>query len=237
MKKIFKGIKKIIIFAIIFLLLVAGYITLQGYNLYKEKLEEVSIEEKINEIKLDENYTAYDNIPKDFVNALVAIEDRRFFYHKGVDVISVVRAAVKDFKEKSFAEGGSTITQQLAKNMYFSNEKSLLRKVAEVFVAYDLEKNYSKEDILEIYMNIVYFGDGHYGIKEASLGYFKKQPKELDLYEITLLAGLPNAPSAYALSNNTKLSNERQDMVIDAMVKNNYITEEEASKIKNEEDY
>lgn len=237
MKKIFKGIKKIIIFVIILLLLVAGYITLQGYNLYKEKIEEVSIEEKINEIKKDENYTEYASIPKDLVNALVAIEDRRFFYHKGVDVISVLRAVVTDFKEKSFAEGGSTITQQLAKNMYFSGEKKFSRKVAEVFVAYELEKTYLKEDIIEIYMNIVYFGDGYYGIKEASLGYFKKQPSELNLNEITLLAGLPNAPSAYALSNNTKLSNQRQDMVIDAMVKNEYLTEDEASKIKNEEDY
>lgn len=120
--------------------------------------------------------------------------------------------------------------------MYFSREKKFLRKIAEVFVAYELEKNYSKEDILELYINIVYFGDGYYGIEEASLGYFNKLPNNLNLNEITMLAGLPNAPSAYALSNNTELSNQRQEMVIDAMVKNNYLTEKEALKIKNEED-
>lgn len=105
MKKIFKIIKRVILIAIIFFLLVAAYIALQGYNLYKEKILEVSIEEKITKIKEEDGYTIYENIPKDFVNALVSIEDRRFFYHKGIDLISLTRAFITDIKEKSFAEG------------------------------------------------------------------------------------------------------------------------------------
>ncbi len=91
-------------------------------------------------------------------------------------------------------EGGSTITQQLAKNIFFTQEKKFSRKMAEIFAAIDLEKNYSKDDIIEMYMNTIYFGDGYYGIGAASRGYFKKEPSELTLDELTLLAGIPNAP-------------------------------------------
>lgn len=232
MKNIFKFIKKILILAFVILLAVFSVVTFEGYKLYKNRTDEISVEEKVKRIKENEDYTTYNHIPKDFVNALVSIEDRRFFKHNGIDVISIGRAIITDLKEKSLVEGGSTITQQLAKNIYFSREKKFSRKVAEVLVAFELEKKYSKEEILELYINIVYFGDGHYGIKEASLGYFNKLPENLNLSEITMLAGLPNAPSVYALSNKTELSTERQDMVIDAMVKNDCLSEEEAKRIK-----
>ena len=232
MKRIFKFIKRLFIFVLVILLITFSFVTFEGYKLYKDKTNEISIEEKVKKIRAEEDYVTYNDIPEDFVNALVSIEDRRYFKHNGIDVISICRAVITDLREKSLVEGGSTITQQLAKNIYFSREKKFSRKVAEVFVAFNLEKNYSKEDILELYINIVYFGDGHYGIKQASLGYFNKLPKDLTLSEITMLAGLPNAPSAYALSNKTELSTERQDMVIDAMVKNNYLSEEDAKRIK-----
>lgn len=232
MRKIFRFIKKVIILILIFAICIISFVSVEGYKLYKDKTNEISIEEKVRKIRAEEDYVTYNDIPEDFVKALVSIEDRRYFKHNGIDVISIGRAVVTDLRERSLVEGGSTITQQLAKNIYFSREKKFSRKVAEVFVAFNLEKNYSKEDILELYINIVYFGDGHYGIKQASLGYFNKLPKDLNLSEITMLAGLPNAPSVYALSNKTELSTERQDMVIDAMVKNNCLSEEDAKRIR-----
>ena len=129
-------------------------------------------------------------------------------------------------------EGGSTITQQVAKNLYFITEDDFIsRKIAEIFVAFDLENNYSKDDILEFYINTIYFGDGYYGIKEASNGYYKKDPKDLNLYESTLLAGVPNAPSVYAPTVNPDLAKSRQGKVIRSMIEYGYLTEEEANKL------
>ena len=231
MKKLFKLLFLIVLLIAIF---VCGNIVYDGYLLYKEKTDEIGLEEKIELIKNQENYVSYKDIPKNFINALVSIEDHRFFEHNGIDVQSILRAVVTNISEGELAEGGSTITQQLAKNIYYNQDKKFSRKVAEVFTVFDLEKQYSKEDILELYLNIVYFGDGYYGIYNASKGYFNKEVKDLTLNEITLLAGLPNAPSIYALSNNNDLSKQRQDMVIDAMVKYEYISLEEADKIKND---
>ena len=164
---------------------------------------------------------------------MVSIEDHRVFKHKGIDIQSILRAVVTDIANMSLVEGGSTLTQQLAKNMYYSQEKIFVRKVAEAITAIELEKEYSKEEILELYANIVYFGSGYYGIYDASMGYFNKEPSKLTLDEITMLAGLPNAPSVYSLKNKTDLSIQRQNMVIDAMVKNDYLSKEEADKLKN----
>ena len=120
-------------------------------------------------------------------------------------------------------EGGSTISQQLAKNMYFSFEKKFTRKVAEVFVAMDLEEKYSKDEILSYYINVIYFGDGYYGLGEASRGYYSKTVDKLNFDEITTLAGLPNAPSAFALSTNPDLAKKRQELVINQMKKYGYL--------------
>lgn len=232
MRSIFRLIKFMFFMVVILGIFVFSIIVSKGYNLYIEKINEVSIEEKIKSIKNNENYISYNEIPKQFINAIVSIEDRRFFKHKGVDIQSILRAMISNIENEDIVEGGSTITQQLSKNMYFTQEKKFTRKVAELFLSLELEKNYSKEDIIEMYLNIIYFGDGYYGIYEASTGYFNKKPKELDLNEITLLAGLPNAPSAYALSNETELSKQRQQMVIEAMYESNYLTEEEYHKLK-----
>lgn len=228
MKKLFKLLFLLILIIGIF---ICGNIIYDGYFLYKEKTSAIPIEEKVNSIKDKENYLSYDKIPKDFVNALVSIEDHRFFKHNGVDIQSIFRAIVTDIINFDLVEGGSTITQQLAKNIYYTQDKKFSRKVAEVFTAFDLEKEFSKEEILELYLNIVYFGDGYYGIYDASKGYFDKEPNNLTLNEITLLAGLPNAPSVYALGNDNNLAIERQKMVIDAMVKYDCLSLEEAENI------
>ena len=223
MKKIKKFIRKIIVICILVVLAIVGYIIYDGYKLYQDKISEISIEKMVEQIQSKDGYLTYSDIPEDFSNALVCIEDRRFFKHSGIDVISISRAMVSNFKEKKLVEGGSTITQQLAKNMYFEFDKKFARKVAEVFVVRDLEEKYSKEEILAMYINIVYFGEGYYGLSEASKGYFKKDVDKLNYDEITMLAGLPNAPSVYNPVQNPDLAVKRQELVKEAVEK--YINE------------
>lgn len=228
-----KKIKRIISFIILSLIIAVGYLVYDGYTMYKDAISKISIENKINQLRSKSNYVYYKDIPEKFSNAIIAIEDHRFRKHHGVDIISIGRAVITNIKDMSLTEGGSTITQQLAKNLYFTQEKKFVRKIAEVFLAYDLEKKYEKNDILELYMNVIYFGNGYNGIMSASKGYFKKIPNELTLDEITLLAGIPNAPSVYALTSNPELAKQRQNMVINAMYQNNYLTEEEVNTLKN----
>ena len=225
MKTIFKFIKAILVILILICIVVCSVVVVNGYKMYREKIDEVSIETKVESIQSDKNYIIMDEIPTDFKNAIIAVEDHRFYEHGYIDIISIGRAVVNNIKTMSLAEGGSTITQQLAKNMYFTMEKKFTRKVAEVFVARKLEQMYTKDEILEMYINVAYFGDGLYGLKEAANGYFDKEPLELTFDEITLLAGLPNAPSAYSLSDNEDLARRRQQIVINQMKKYNFIDE------------
>ena len=221
----------IIILAILGIGIIAGIAINDGYNMYKVAIEEISLEDKINNIKSIENYTKLEELPKIYKDAVLAVEDHRFYKHGGVDIISIGRAVIKDIQAMSFVEGGSTITQQVAKNTYFTQEKKMTRKIAEVFMAREIEKNYSKDEILEIYLNTSYFGDGYYTVKEASRGYFEKEPIQMTDYESIMLAGIPNAPSVYSPTKNAELSKQRQRQVANAMVKNGYITEKEANKI------
>ncbi|MGM9929061.1 MAG: transglycosylase domain-containing protein [Bacillus sp. (in: firmicutes)] len=214
MKKLLgKLIKLIIVLGIFVTLAITG----MGYVKYKLAVSAIPITEKVANIQEDENYAPLDEISTDFLDAIVAIEDHRFYEHGAVDFISLARATIVNAIQKDIAQGGSTLTQQVAKNMYFSQEQKFTRKVAEVFVAYHLEKLYSKDDILELYVNLIYYGDGNYGIKEASENYFGKQPADLSYDEATLLAGLPQAPSAYALSTHYELAKKRQAEVINAL--------------------
>ena len=127
----------------------------------------MSLEDKVAEVKSKENYTTIEEMPQMYINAVVSVEDHRFYDHGGIDIIAIGRAFINDIKAMSFVEGGSTITQQLAKNMYFTQEKKIERKIAEVFMAWKIEDNYSKEEIFELYVNSIYFGDGYYTIHDA----------------------------------------------------------------------
>ncbi|MBP3502695.1 MAG: transglycosylase domain-containing protein [Clostridia bacterium] len=228
-----KLIKKIILFIIIAILLFFTIIGLQGYNLYNSAIGQISLSEKVYEIQNDENFVSISELPDDLINATIAVEDHRFKNHGAIDIISIGRAIFSNIKAKEAVEGGSTITQQVAKNLYFITEnEDISRKVAELILSYHLEKNYSKDEIFELYVNTIYYGNGYYGIKEASNGYLKKEPKELTLDESTMLAGIPNAPSAYAPTVNMDLCKNRQAKVIRSMVKYGYITQEEADGIK-----
>ena len=229
MKKFFK---RLFLLVLMIIIAVGGYFTYQGYDLYKTALDEISVEEKVKQIQEEkDNYKTIDELPKDYINAVIAVEDRRFYSHNGIDLISITRAILKDIKEMELVEGGSTITQQLAKNIYFTQRKELTRKIAEMFMAVEIENNCTKDEIFELYVNTSYFGDGYYCVGDASEGYFDKEPIEMDLYESTLLAGIPNAPSVYAPTKNPELAKQRQAQVINKMVKYEYLSQEEADKL------
>lgn len=226
-----KVIEKVLIIILVILLSIGFIIIGSGYNMYKEAIEEVPLDEKVEEIKEKANYTSLDEMPDIYKKAVVAVEDHRFYEHGGIDVIAIGRAMWNALKAMSFVEGGSTITQQLAKNIYFTQEKELTRKVAEVFMAYKIEDNLEKDEILELYLNTSYFGNGYETVKEASRGYFEKEPMELTDYEAVMLAGIPNAPSVYAPTVNIDLSKQRANQVIEAMTKYKVIDKEGANKL------
>lgn len=140
--------KKFVKFLIILILILTSLGLLiigNGYNMYKEAIQEMPIQEKVEEIRQKENYTKLSELPQIYINAVISVEDHRFYEHNGIDVIAIGRAIINDIKAMSFVEGGSTITQQIAKNEYFTQEKKITRKVAEVFVAFELEKQYTKK--------------------------------------------------------------------------------------------
>lgn len=231
-KKILKFLLIIFLIGLSICLIYVG----AGYGMYKEAIEAVPLEEKVAEIREKEDYTTIDELPQMYINAVISVEDKRFFSHPGIDIMAIGRAAINDIKAMSFVEGGSTITQQLAKNMYFTQEKKITRKVAEVFMAFDIEKAYDKNEILELYLNTSYFGDGYYTVKEATRGYWGKEPEDMTDYECIMLAGIPNAPSAYAPTVNPDLARQRQRQVAEKMIDNGFLTEEEAEKILAGED-
>jgi len=168
-------------------------------------------------------------IPEHLRNAVVAVEDSRFYKHKGVDIIAIGRAVLSDIWHREFRQGGSTITQQLAKVTFLSPEKTLKRKLREAALAIKIEKNLSKDEIFELYLNRVYFGHGAYGVEMAAKLYFGKSARDLNLAESALIAGIIRAPSNYSPFNNAKKAKERQAIVLERMREEDFITKK-ASK-------
>lgn len=172
----------------------------------------------------------YESIPKHVVNAFVAAEDANFFNHKGVDYTAIARAALKDILSVKFAQGGSTITQQTVKQLFLSPEKSIRRKLKEVILAYRIEKKLSKEEILYLYLNQIYLGDGAYGVEAASRSYFGKGIGELNLPEGAILATLPKAPNRYSPRINPEMSKNRQRYVLRRMVESGFLSQKESDR-------
>lgn len=227
-----KIIKRIIIFLFVTIVILGVSLGLYGYTLYEEKLKNQPLADKISDIKNDYYFVSIEEVPKEYINAIIAVEDHRYKEHGAIDLIGLTRAVVTNVKKRGLQEGGSTITQQVAKNLYFiSEDNQIRRKIAEMFMAIELENNYSKEDILEMYINTIYFGDGYYGIKQACKGYLNKEPQNINLSESTMLAGVPNAPSIYSPTVNKELCKQRQNKVISSMVEYGYITQEQADTI------
>jgi penicillin-binding protein 1A len=172
-------------------------------------------------------YVKFDDIPPQVIEALIAIEDTQFFEHAGINPDAILRAIIKDLKHMKLVEGASTLTQQLVKTMTLTREKKLMRKIKEVLLSLRLETILSKEEILERYLNEVFFGHGYYGIKTAAYGYFKKNLHELNLKEIAILVGLPKAPSFYDPTRNLKFSLSRANQVITRLKTLGWINEKE----------
>ena len=226
--KVLRWIRNTVLLLMALCLCVVGAVVFMGWNMYTRALEAVPLDQRVKQVREQESFTSFDELPDTYVDAVIAAEDHRFFDHNGIDPIAIGRAVVNDIKAMSFVEGGSTITQQLAKNLYFSQEKELTRKVAEVFMAFHLEANYSKEEILELYVNSIYFGNGCYDVASASQSYFGVEPEQMNENQCTLLAGIPNAPSVYDLTLNPDLAQQRQRQVVEMMVKHEYLTTDEA---------
>lgn len=235
MKKVINMILKIIIITVTLVGILFSIYILAEYTKFKEFKVSNKWNEKIDEAKNKELYSTFDELPERYVDAVISVEDGRYYNHKGVDLRSIGRAIRNNYRTKELVEGGSTITQQLAKNIFFTQETSFSRKISEMFAALELEKEFSKEEIFELYVNNSYFGSGYYSIKEAALGYFGKELDELDLNEITFLAGVPNAPSVYDPRENPDLAKQRQIQVLKRMKTNKKLTLEEYRKIIKQE--
>ena len=186
----------------------------------------------MSSVRENSNFIKLNSLPTYYKDAVVSVEDRRFYSHGTIDFIALARATFSNIKQKDFKEGGSTITQQTAKNLYLIKEKDVSnRKVAEFLIGKMIKEKIHKDEILELYVNTIYFGDGYYGIQEASKGYFNKDAKDLTLYEATMLAGVPNAPSLYAPTINFHLTQSRQKKVVSSMVETGTLSQEEADKL------
>ena len=174
-----------------------GYYGYLGYQIYQDKIQEQSLSERVNQLKSKEDYVTLDQISPIYKEAVLESEDRRFYQHGPVDYYGLARAMLTNLTTFSFKEGGSTITQQLSKNLCLSFEKDLSRKFAEVFIARDLEKMYNKDEILEMYLNITYLGEGNYGIQAASQYYYHIDAIDLNKQLSDILVKTLKRPSVY----------------------------------------
>jgi len=179
-------------------------------------------------------FVPIDQVPQHLKDAIVAIEDKSFYKHSGINLRGIFRALYENFREGRMAQGGSTITQQLARNIWLTRKKTLARKLQEAILALQIERNYTKEQILELYLNEVYLGSGAYGVKTASEIYFGKSVKDLTLAECALLAGLPQRPSDYSPYEDLDLARRRRNVVLSVMAQQGYITRKEAEKAQAE---
>ena len=186
------------------------------------------VESKLNR----KNYVPLSQIPLSFQQAVIAVEDNRFHQHGGIDLEAVMRAMLVNLQSGELVEGGSTITQQLVKNLFLSQDRTWSRKAFEIPLTFLMEHQFTKQEILEMYLNSIYFGSGAYGIGAASQTYFAKPPNALTLPEAALIAGLPAAPSLYSPLVDQTMAMQRQRVVLSAMVKHGYITQQQADQAR-----
>lgn len=229
-----KILRNVLIIILAIILIVGLTLYIAGDNMYKNALAGSTLEDVITEIQSDPNYIKYEDLPQNYINAVIAVEDHRFRDHGAIDLIAIARAIYVNISTFSLREGGSTITQQVAKNIFYITEDNpVVRKSAEILTAFDLESSYTKNEIIELYVNTIYFGDGYYGIEEACQGYLNKDATEMTLADCTMMAGIPNAPSVYAPTANPDLTRDRQEKVISSMVEYNYLSETDADSLLN----
>lgn len=235
-KKLRRSLKIVFrVFTVLILIftVVVIFYSYKGYQMYQDAIESTPVSETVSTIREREHFTKYEELPSIYIDAVISAEDKRFFSHPGIDPLAIGRAILSDITTLSFKEGGSTITQQIAKNELFTQEKKIERKFAEIFAAFTLEENYSKKELFELYVNTIYFGSGYYGIYDAAKGYFGKKPSELTDYEAVMLAGIPNAPSNYSPDASMELARKRMSFVLKKMENCDRITKEQAERILN----
>ncbi len=230
-KKITRVIFSIVGIAAALCVGVVGFFAIKGAVIWNDAKAEKPLDTLVAELQSAEGFAHVSELPQFYINAVISVEDRKFRTHNGINLKSIARALLYDIRTLSFEQGGSTITQQLAKNLWFTQEKQIERKFAEVYAAFELEKALSKDEIFELYVNTIYFGSGYYGITDAARGYFGKLPSELSEYECAMLAGLPNAPSAYSPDESPELAKQRLTLVLDSMEDCGVISEAEAEEI------
>lgn len=197
-------------------------------RLYRVIALKSAIDKKLDKKK----YVQLNDIPLTLQQAIIAVEDNRFYKHPGFDIEGIARAVLVNLQSGDYSEGASTITQQLVKNLFLTHDKTVIRKIEEVVLALDMELRYSKEEILEMYLNTIYFGSGAYGIGDAAKIYFGKKPADLTLAESSMLAGLPNAPSVFSPYEDFNAAKQRQAIVLAAMVRQSYIGPKLAQEAK-----
>jgi len=223
-----KKLKKVLIAFFLVLAIAASGVFIAGFNLYRQKIESTPLPVAVEPYISSERYSPFEEIDPDFVDAVVAIEDKRYFKRDGYDWIALFRAIINNYRAKRFVEGGSTIGEQVAKNLYFyGEERGLLEKIAEVFLMNAIEDAYSKEDVFALYASMNYYGDGYWGLKEASQGYFEKQCNDLSIPEAAILAGIPNAPVIPQHSTGYDKAKDRQEKILKKMLEEGYISEDE----------
>lgn len=217
MKTLARIIRRVLVIALVAVIAMCALTVWRGYGMYREALADRPISQTVEELRATDAYTELDELPQTYLDAVVAVEDHRFYEHGGIDSIAICRAAFNDLRTLSLREGGSTITQQVAKNLFFTQDKHFERKVAEVFMAFDLEARYSKREILELYVNSSYFGSGYTGIGQAAPGYLGCDPSDMSDYECALMAGFPNAPELFAAD--PQAADSRARVVVQQMEK------------------
>lgn len=234
LKTFIKWLRRIIISGFVFMIVVYGV----SYIIEAPDLGQghyIKMYDQNNQLYYQSNQQSNDiqlkDVSQDFLKSIVAIEDHRFYKHRGFDPIGILRAVKANIVDGGKSEGASTITQQYARLMFLTNEKTWSRKINEAFLTTRLEAHYDKDTILQGYINTVYFGHGIYGIKNASHYYFNKEPKDLDLNESTLLAGVVNGPEYYSPFKDMEGAKARQKLVLDQLVKEKYITQDKANQI------
>lgn len=233
--------KPLMIVAALILLLLGGYtyliaglpslVTLEDYQPNLVTTVYASDNRVIGEFCLEKRVVVpFEKVPKHLINAFLAAEDSKFYEHKGISYSGILRAMGKNIMAGRFVQGGSTITQQLAKTFFLTPERKMSRKIKEAVMAYRIEKHLTKDEILHLYLNQIYFGNGAYGVQTASESYFGKNVEDIDLAEAAFLAGLPKAPTKYSPYTNFEAAKQRQEFVISRMVEEELISPEAGQK-------
>lgn len=226
-----KFFRFILLSALIFMFAAGAF-----YYFYsKQQVQELTASKDLNtlftEVQHRPDFVPGDQIPQFLKEATVALEDARYYEHDGLDLIGLVRAGISQVIPIFDKSGGSTITQQVIKNLYGEFDGGIAWKGTEMLLALELDKNFSKDEILAVYLNIINYGDNYNGIGQASAGYFACTPLQLNEAESSLLAGIPQSPTNFALSTNFAAAKNKQKVVLDAMVRHHMVTQEQADQI------